>query len=83
MCFHTTHPILTSKAHLVTLLGQGLTLRVLLPRWKENATVFKKVGEHHQMGAQSMHFSPLDTGEKTFYYAHAPYALMYGKGNCR
>jgi hypothetical protein len=39
---------------------------------KENATVFKKVGEHHQMGAQSMHFSPLDTGEKTFYYAHAP-----------
>jgi hypothetical protein len=38
----------------------------------EEATVFKKVGERHQMVARGMHFSPVDTIEEMFYYKHAP-----------
>jgi hypothetical protein len=33
---------------------------------KEKATVFKKVGEHHQMVARGIHFSSIDKGEGIF-----------------
>ena len=33
---------------------------------KENATVCKKIGEHHQMMAPGIHFFAIDTGEEMF-----------------
>jgi hypothetical protein len=33
---------------------------------KENATVCKKIGEHHQMMALRIHFFAIDTGEEMF-----------------
>lgn len=68
--------------------GDGSLSSTLLLVWswvieKENATVFKKRGEHHQMVAKDIHFSSLDTGEVMFYYRHASCALIYFEGNCR
>jgi hypothetical protein len=33
---------------------------------KEKTTVFKKVGEHHQIVARGIHFSSIDTEEGMF-----------------
>jgi hypothetical protein len=42
---------------------------------EEEATVFKKVGDQHQMGAKGTHISLIDTGEKMFYCKHTSQVL--------